>query len=314
MKSFFHPVLASCLLFILPLMLANADAQAAKSGTTRADADGAAVSDPTVEYLEFFRRWDTPEDDAATRMFSRALRHAPDFRSFQALAPVGSEERRLFVRHLASFEEAGPLIRDGRMNEHLFFEAWYPMPGSWNRAKPYVLGMRSEANDPQLYREFEWLAQHSEQFWSQREKNPPKWQPIANRDPTPADRAIYTAFNNIWSTPRDGVARTYFAELQKRASSFEEFSAIVSPGSEESIKFDRVLCAYDQAGALIKNGILHPKLFFSQWQSPRAVWESSEPWVKGLRAKYKTPHLYDNVDWLVSYETEWRGGSAQKGR
>ena len=264
-------------------------------------------SEQVVGYLNFFRKWDTPEDDAATRMFSRLLRQAPDFQSFQALAPQDSAERKLFERHLASFEEAGHLIRNGRMHEGMFFDAWYEMPNSWNRAKPYVQGMRIEANNMQLYSQFEWLAGRAEKFWAERERYPPKWQPITNGEPTAADKAIFAAFNQVWSTPRDKTAVAFLAELQRRATSYEEFSAIVKPASEEYIKFDRVLCAYDQAGALIKNGILHPKLFFEGWRRPAEIWAFTGPWVKGLRQTTKSEHLYENVDWLVKFEADRRG-------
>jgi hypothetical protein len=303
----FVGLLATFLLLVLPPACAESGARVGSANATGADPRATTGPDPTVVYLEFFRRWDTPLDDAATRMFSRLVRLAPDFKAFQVVAPPGSEERQLFERHLASFEEAGPLIRSGQMNENLFFEAWYDTPSSWNKAKAYVLGMRNETSNQQLYREFEWLAEHSQQFWSKRDKNAPQWHPISYAEPTASDRAIFLAFNGIWSTPRDAIGREFLAGLRKRAESFDEFRSIVTPGSEEYIKFDRVLCAYDQAGALIKNGILHPKLFFGAWQSPVEVWSYAEPWVKGLRANGKSPHLYDNVDWLVAYETDWRG-------
>ena len=271
----------------------------------------ASDSEQVLGYLNFFHKWDTPEDDAATRMFSRLLRQAPDFKSFQTLAPLDSAERKLFERHLASFEEAGRLIRNGRMRESMFFDAWYEMPNSWNLAKPYVQGMRIESNNTQLYSQFEWLAGRAEKFWGERERNPPKWQPITNDEPTPADQAIFAAFNQIWSTPRDTTAIAFLAELQRRATTYEEFSAIVKPSSQEYIKFDRVLCAYDQAGALIKNGILHPKLFFEGWRSPTEIWAFTETWVKGLRQTTKSEHLYENVDWLVKFEADRRGVNAK---
>ena len=297
--------LATCLfLFFIP----GARAQAAPTGLDQPD-PSAALANPTARYLEFFHRWDTPLDDSATRAFSRVVRQATDFKAFTAVAPRGSEERRLFERHLAPFEEAAPLIRSGQMNEDLFFDAWYDTPSSWKRARPYVLGMREEAGDLQLYRGFEWLAQHADEFWARRESHPPHWQPIGYPVPTASDQAVYAAFNAIWSTPRDALAREFVSALKVRAKTFDDFSRIVTPGSEEYIKFDRVLCAYDQAGALVKNGLLHPRLFFDAWQSPTELWESAQPWVKGLRASGKSPHAYDNVDWLVSYESEWRGSS-----
>jgi hypothetical protein len=108
-------------------------------------------------------------------------------------------------------------------------------------------------------------------------------------------------------TPRDVAGREFVDDLAKRAPDFETFSEVVKPGSEEYLKFDRVFCAYDQAGALVKNGILHPTLFFDAWRSPIALWSFAEPWILGLRERSGTSHLYDNVDWLVEYERERRG-------
>lgn len=263
-------------------------------------------AEQTVGYLEFFRRWDTPLDDEAARAFSRLVRNSPDFESFQVLAPVGSDDRKLFLRHIDSFEEAAGLIREGRMSEDLFFDAWYEMPGAWNHARPFVLGMRIETGNPALYDGFEWLAGHAVQFWTGREANPPKWQPIESHAPTGEDEAVYGAFNRIWTGPRDKAGWEFVDALAVRAPDFETFSQIVKRGSEEYIKFDRVFCAYDQAGTLMKNGILHPAIFFRFWRSPNEIWAFSESWVKGLREKVGSPHLYENVYWLVEYERVWR--------
>jgi len=276
------------------------------SESSEEQVDTTSVHDPTVGYLDFFHRWDTPLDDDASRMFSRLVRQSPDFETFRSLAPAGSEARALFARHLASFEDAADLIQDGRMREDLFFDAWNAMPQTWLRSRPFVLGMRNEIGNLTLYQRTEWVASRAEQYWSAREKSPPKWKPIDYVDPTPADRAIFAAFQQIWSTPRDEVGRAFFIELQGRATDFESFAQIVQPGSVEYIMFDRTMCAYDQAGALMKNGILHPALFFNQWRSPNDVWRHAEAWVKGLRRTRNSPHICENVDWLVEYELGWR--------
>ena len=267
----------------------------------------ASAANPVVGYLQFFRRWDTPADDHAAELFSRIVKPAPTWAEVQRLVPRGSETRALFERHLASFEEAADLIRTGRMSEDLFFDAWYAMPGAWTRAQPYVIGMRIDSGNPRLYQGFEWLASHAEAFWAARDKHPPHWHPIVDRAPTVDDVAIYESFALIWATPRDDVGREFFAALEKRAPTPAEFVALVPAGSEEYTKFDRVMCAYDQAGALMKNGILHPALFFRAWRSPREIWVSAGSWVQALRAsKENTAQLYDNVEWLVSFEREWR--------
>ncbi|MGB8648607.1 MAG: DUF4760 domain-containing protein [Anaerolineae bacterium] len=267
------------------------------------DSSNLKLSGDIVAYLEFYKRWETPLDDEAARCFSRVVRNARDFDEFCRLAPAGSDERRLFERHVDSFEEAAPLIRQGQMREDLFFDAWYAMPQSWDRAQPFVLGMRIEANNLRLYEGFEWLAGRAEQFWANRASTPPHWRPIEGRAPTDSDEAVWAAFNEIWSTPRDAEGWALIRELEKRAPDGKTFMQIVPPGSPEYIKFDRVFCAYDQAGTLVKNGILHPALFFSRWESPRRIWAYAEPWIKSLREHAQNPHVYENVDWLVQYES-----------
>jgi hypothetical protein len=132
--------------------------------------------------------------------------------------------------------------------------------------------MRKESGDSQLYLRIQWVADRAAQYWSEREKSPPNWKAIDYPVPTQVDRAIFAAFQRIWSTPRDEIGRAFFNELQSRASSYASFAQIVQPGTAEYIKFDRTMCAYDQAGALMKNGILHPGLFFNQWRSPGEIW------------------------------------------
>ncbi|GAC1401284.1 MAG: hypothetical protein NVSMB52_15100 [Chloroflexota bacterium] len=261
----------------------------------------ATESAPTVAYLEFFRRWDTPLDDRAVKQFATVVRAAPDYNSFCRLVPTGSQERTLLERFFGSFEEAGRMIAAGEMNENLFFDAWYGMPQTWERAKPYVLYMRQESDNGQLYSGFEWLAGRAIEFWAERERNPPAWSPLTS-EPTAGDESIIDAFILAWSSDRDETARASFTDLERRSPSTEEFMAEMQPGSDEFIQFDRFLCKYDQAGTLIKNGILHPSLFFRSWRSPREFWPVVRPWIEALRLERKAPHLYDNVDWLVEYE------------
>ena len=77
----------------------------------------------TIACLEFFERWETPLDEEAARFYQRVRREAPDFTTFQRLAPAGSAERALFERFLGSFEEAGQLIHSGQMRADLFFDS-----------------------------------------------------------------------------------------------------------------------------------------------------------------------------------------------
>jgi hypothetical protein len=272
----------------------------------------ASLSDQTIACLRFFNRWETPLDNEAYKAYGRLREAAPDFETFQKLAPPGSRDRGLFERHLASFEDAGRLIRAGEMREDLFFDSWYGLPAAWEVAQPYVLGMRAEQADPRRYEQFEWLAGRAAQFWQEREQHPPQWQPITHPEPTADDRAVFEAFDR--TTPRDGAAWALVDELRRSAPTFEAFQRAVLPSSPQFVTFDWLLCAYDRAGVLTKNGLLHPALLFGAWRSPAEVWTLTETWIRGLQHERHSPHLYENVEWLAEFEQRWRSGAAAQSR
>lgn len=194
------------------------------------------------------------------------------------------------------------------MREDHFFDAWYELPRAWVVARPYVLGLRAEQNNPRLYEHFEWLAQRAEQFWLEREQHPPQWRPITRAEITPDDRAIFEAFDQ--TTPRDRAAWTLLAELRRSAPTYEAFEQAVPAGSPHFVTFDWLLCAYDHAGVLTKNGVLHPALLFAAWRSPAEVWTITQTWVRGLQRARNSQHLYENVEWLAEFETQWRAAAA----
>ena len=266
------------------------------------------LSDQTIACLQFFNRWETPLDNQAHKAYLRLRQAAPDFATFHKLAPAGSEDRRLFERFLGSFEDAGQLIRAGQMSPDLFFDSWYEMPRAWEGAKPYVLGLRVEHNEPRLFEHFEWLAQRAEQFWHDREQHPPRWQPISYPEPTPADRAVFDAFDQ--GTPRDAAAWALLDELRQSAPDYAAFEQAVPVSSPQFVTFDWLMCAYDHAGVLTKNGVLHPALLFGAWRSPAEVWAITETWVRGLQRARNSPHLYENVEWLARLERQWPAASA----
>lgn len=268
------------------------------------------LTDQTIACLQFFNRWETPLDNQALKAYGRLRQAAPDFASFQKLAPPGSDDRRLFERHLACFENAGQLIRAGQMREDLFFDSWYELPRAWVVAQPYVLGLRAEQNDNGLYEAFEWLAGRAAQFWLGREAHPPEWRPITRPEPTADDHAVFDAFDQ--TTPRDRAAWALLAELSRSAPTFAAFQERVPASSPQFVTFDWLLCAYDRAGVLTKNGLLHPELLFASWRSPAEVWAMTQTWIRGLQTARGSPHLYENVEWLAEFEIVWRGAAKEQ--
>lgn len=270
------------------------------------------LSHQTIACLHFFNRWETPLDNDAHQAFLRLREAAPDFETFQKLAPPGSRDRGLFERHLASFEDAGRLIRAAEMREDLFFDSWYELPRAWDAAQPYVLGMRAEQADPRRYEQFEWLAGRAAQFWQEREQHPPQWQPITRPEPTADDRAVFEAFDR--TTPREAEAWALVEALCHSAPTFEAFQQAAPLSSPQFVTFDGLLCAYDRAGVLTKNGVLHPALLFASWRSPAEVWAMTATWVRGLQEQRGSPHLYENVEWLAELEKRWRSGATGQSR
>ena len=273
----------------------------------------------TIACLEFFERWETPLDQEAHQCYLRVRHEAPDFATFQQLAPAHSAERALFERFLGSFEEAGHLIRAGQMRADLFFDSWYALPQGWHRAQPYVQGLREEQHNPHLYEAFEWVATRAQRFWEEREHTPPQWHPITTPEPGADDQAIFATFHRHTFPAPDQPGWTLFARLQQQGPTYEAFAQIVPLYSPAFVTFDWLLCAYERAGALIKNGVIHPALLFATWRSPAEVWQAAEGWVRGLQLALNIPRLYESAEWLATFEQEWRhrslvpGPTEQKG-
>ena len=276
------------------------------SSSTPGSFDSVPLSTQTIACLKFFQRWETPLDQQAAKLYMRVRYEASDFAAFQRLAPAGSEERALFERFLGSFEEAGQLIREGQMRADLFFDSWYALPAAWHRVQPHVVGLRAEYHTPDLYENFAWLAQRAEQFWEDQHQYPVQWCPLTNPEPTPDDQAIFEAFHQHTFPAPENAGWKLFAALQQQAATFEAFSQMVPAGSADLVTFDWLMCAYDRAGVLIKNGIIHPALLFATWRSPQEVWQVAEPGVKGLRQESKVEQLYENAQWLAAFESEWQ--------
>ncbi len=66
-------------------------------------------------------------------------------------------------RIAAFWESAGALVKNGLLNEHLFFDRFLVKP-YWEALKPVVFLDREETNEPRIAENFEWLAR-KEKTW-----------------------------------------------------------------------------------------------------------------------------------------------------
>ncbi len=77
--------------------------------------------------------------------------------------PPTSEGQRHLDRIAAFWESAGALVKNGLLNEQLFFDRFLVKP-YWDDLKQAVFFDRDETNEPRLSENFEWLAMR-EKTW-----------------------------------------------------------------------------------------------------------------------------------------------------
>ena len=130
--------------------------------------------------------------------------------------------------------------------------------------------------------------------------------------PTHADGMLFMEYYKLWDSPLDGEAWTFMRGIREDGvlDDYDRFNERVPKASRDFVLFDRVCCSFEQAGVLMKNGLLHPDLYFDGWASPRDAWNMVETVVRGLQEQ--KPHAYENFDWLAQQYDKWLGARATK--
>jgi hypothetical protein len=116
---------------------------------------------------------------------------------------------------------------------------------------------------------------------------------------------LFMEYYKLWDTPLDGEAWTFLRGLRADGAlaDGEVFAERVPRTSLDFVLFDRVCCAFEQAGVLMKNGLLHPDLYFEGWASPRAAWDMVAVVVGRLRES--NAEAYVNFEWLANRYDDW---------
>ena len=118
---------------------------------------------------------------------------------------------------------------------------------------------------------------------------------------------LFMEYYKLWDTPLDGEAWTLFRRLSSEGvlEDFERFCEQVPRSSHEYALFDRVCCSFEQAGVLMKHGLMHPDLYFDAWANPTRAWARVRVAVEGLRNMVGGDQLYSNFEWLARRGEEW---------
>jgi hypothetical protein len=125
--------------------------------------------------------------------------------------------------------------------------------------------------------------------------------------PTHEDGLLFMEYYKLWDTPLDGEAWTLFRKLRADGvlDDVALFAERVPRASHEFVLFDRVCCSFEQAGVLMKHGLMHPDLYFDAWASPTSAWERARVAIEGLRKQTGSTQLYKNFEWLAKKGEEW---------
>jgi hypothetical protein len=120
------------------------------------------------------------------------------------------------------------------------------------------------------------------------------------------DVMIFLKVLERFESPEYERAMRQFQKLAAECPDFTTFRMRAPRGSEAFSDFDRVLCAYEVAGSLIKHNALNEDLFFDILPSVIRIWQSAQPWVNGLRKESGDQATFENVEWLAERMEEWR--------
>jgi hypothetical protein len=105
------------------------------------------------------------------------------------------------------------------------------------------------------------------------------------------------------------VAREWFA-ANFSPSSLEDAQKLAPMGSEENAYLRMVTSYWEMACSFLTAGVLNQELFFQSGGEMLFVWERIREIVPGLRATFKNPHMYRNLEAAGNAYIKWMEASA----
>jgi len=100
------------------------------------------------------------------------------------------------------------------------------------------------------------------------------------------------------------LARVWFASSFK-AKTMEDFVALCPPGSEQNASFRMVVSYWEMVGSFLTNGVLSAELFYQSGREMLFVWERLRDLLPLVRAQYKNPIEYKNLETAARAYIEW---------
>jgi hypothetical protein len=127
---------------------------------------------------------------------------------------------------------------------------------------------------------------------------------MAGRKPTHAQAQLLLQLYDLrreakLRQAREWLMQNYFVE------SMEDATRIAPPGSQEATYMAMVMSYWDQACALLNQGLLHEQLFFETSGEFYATWARIKPIVATIRERYHIQHWLANLEKTASRFEKW---------
>ena len=105
---------------------------------------------------------------------------------------------------------------------------------------------------------------------------------------------------------RDCVRRAPGSPANFDAKTLEEMNKKCPPGSEGNVNLRMVVSYWEMAAGLVNRGLIDDELFFENAGEAWFVWERLRELAPAMRAAFKNPHAWGQLEALVKRLEEWQ--------
>ncbi|MGH9685314.1 MAG: DUF4760 domain-containing protein [Candidatus Acidiferrales bacterium] len=86
----------------------------------------------------------------------------------------------------------------------------------------------------------------------------------------------------------------------------EDVMKLCPPGSPQNASMRMVLGYWEMVASIVNRGLIDEDLFFENSGEQWIVWERMKPVIGGIRAMFKNPHAFGNLEKHCKRLEEWR--------
>ncbi len=89
-------------------------------------------------------------------------------------------------------------------------------------------------------------------------------------------------------------------------TTIEEMQQLCPPGSKENASMRMVVSYWEMVASIVNRGLIDEEFFFENSGEQWMVWERLKPVVGTMRARYKNPHQFGQLEEHVRRLEAWR--------